>query len=539
MDIFDFDSLAKGKAGPGTVAGATAPGQPQPGDNAPELSVSEVAQAVKRTIETTFYRVRVRGEISRPNYHRSGHLYLTLKDEKAVIDAVCWRGAVSRLSLRAEEGMEVIVTGKLTTFPGGSKYQVVIEQMELAGEGALLKLLEDRRKRLMAEGLFEAERKQPLPFLPRVIGVVTSPTGAVIRDILHRVADRFPRHVLLWPVSVQGERAAPEVAAAIAGFNAIEPGGDVPRPDVLIVGRGGGSLEDLWGFNEEAVVRAVAASRIPVISAVGHETDTTLIDFVADRRAPTPTGAAEMAVPVRADLLLGVEEFGARIGRGLQRKAQQATTELSGLARGLVDPNRVLHERRQALDVLDQRLDRGLQAAIRAQKSQLDTVAAKVRHPRERLQRMGEQALSLSDRLGAAAGQAVRARSQTFAAQRFGDRMQQATARRLDQHQQELSNVQRLLDSFASSRDRLLEQGYVWVSAEGGEVVPRAGSVAHGDRLRLHFIDGPVDVVAGDQGPDGPPSGGQPGKPAPVARPAAGRTKRPPRQDDEDQGSLL
>ena len=271
MDIFDFDSPAEGKAGPGTAAGATAPGQPQPGDNAPELSVSEVAQAVKRTIETTFDRVRVRGEISRPNNQRSGHLNQTLKDEKAVNEAVCWRGAVSKLSLRAEEGMEVIVTGKLTTFPGGSKYQVVIEQMELAGEGALLKLLEDRRKRLMAEGLFEAGRKQPLPFLPRVIGVVTSPTGAVIRDILHRVADRFPRQVILWPVSVQGERAAPDVAAAIAGFNAIEPGGDVPRPDVLIVGRGGGSLEDLWGFNEEAVVRAVAGSRIPVISAVGRD----------------------------------------------------------------------------------------------------------------------------------------------------------------------------------------------------------------------------------------------------------------------------
>ena len=535
MDIFDFDSPAKGKAGPG----ASAPGQPQPGDNAPELSVSEVAQAVKRTIETTFDRVRVRGEISRPNYHRSGHLYLTLKDEKAVIDAVCWRGAVSKLSLRAEEGMEVIVTGKLTTFPGGSKYQVVIEQMELAGEGALLKLLEDRRKRLMAEGLFEAERKQPLPFLPQVIGVVTSPTGAVIRDILHRVADRFPRHVILWPVAVQGEKSAPEVAAAIAGFNAIEPGGDVPRPDVLIVGRGGGSLEDLWGFNEEVVVRAVAASRIPVISAVGHETDTTLIDFVADRRAPTPTGAAEMAVPVRADLRLGVEEFGARIGRGLQRKVQQARTELAGLTRGLVDPNRVLQERRQALDVLDQRLDRGLQAAIQAQKSQLDTVAAKVRHPRERLQRMAEQARSLSDRLGAAAGQTARTRAQTFAAQRFSDRLQQATARRLDQHQQVLSNVQRLLDSFASSRDRLLEQGYVWVSTEDGDVVPRASAVADGDRLRLHFIDGPVEVVAGEKKAS---KGAKPPEAATSSTTAAGRSKRPPRPPrptDEDQGSLL
>lgn len=525
MDIFDFDNPAKGKSVPEAVA----TGKPQPGDNAPELSVSEVAQAVKRTIETTFDRVRVRGEISRPNYHRSGHLYLTLKDEKAVIDAVCWRGAVSKLGLRAEEGMEVIVTGKLTTFPGGSKYQVVIEQMELAGEGALLKLLEDRRKRLMAEGLFEADRKRPLPFLPRVIGVVTSPSGAVIRDILHRVADRFPRHVILWPVAVQGEKAAADIAAAVAGFNAITPNGPVQRPDVLIVGRGGGSLEDLWGFNEEVVVRAVAESTIPVISAVGHETDTTLIDFVADRRAPTPTGAAEMAVPVRTDLLLGIQESSARLGRGLQRKAQQTRTELAGLTRGLVNPNRLLEERRQALDMLDQRLDRGLQAAVRTQKGQLDTLGARVRHPRERLQRMSDLAEGLKERLSTAAGQLNRARSQSFAAQRFSERMQQAARRRIEQQQQALAHVQRLLDSFASSRERLLEQGYVWVSTESGDVVPRAADIAVGDRLQLHFLDGPVDVVAGvKKGPS----------PAPRPKPK-GQHKRYQKPEDEDQGSLL
>ena len=267
--------------------------------NVQELSVSELSRALKRTVEDAYSYVRVRGEISGFKKAGSGHLYMTLKDTDAVIDAVCWRGSASRLMTKPEDGLEVIATGRLTTYPGRSKYQIVIEQMEMAGEGALLKLLEERRKKLADEGLFDESRKQPIPFLPEVIGVVTSPTGAVIRDILHRLSDRFPRHVLLWPVLVQGEGAAAQVAAAIEGFNRIAPGGQVPRPDLLIVARGGGSLEDLWGFNEEIVVRAAAASEIPLISAVGHETDTTLIDFASDRRAPTPTAAAEMAVPVQ------------------------------------------------------------------------------------------------------------------------------------------------------------------------------------------------------------------------------------------------
>ncbi|MHA1568457.1 MAG: exodeoxyribonuclease VII large subunit, partial [Alphaproteobacteria bacterium] len=252
--------------------------------NLAEITVGELTAAIKRTLEGAFGRVRVRGEVSRPNYHSSGHLYLTLKDDSGVIDGVCWRGTVERLGLRIEEGMEVIVTGRVSAYARSSKYQIVIEAVELAGEGALLKLLEDRRRKLAAEGLFDAERKQPIPFLPEIIGVITSPTGAVIRDILHRLADRFPRHVLLWPVVVQGDAAAGEIAAAIDGFARLEPGGPVPRPDLVIVARGGGSLEDLWAFNEEIVVRAVAACPIPLISAVGHETDTTLIDFVADMR---------------------------------------------------------------------------------------------------------------------------------------------------------------------------------------------------------------------------------------------------------------
>ena len=273
------------------------------GDNRPVLSVSELSHSLKRVVEDTFAHVRVRGELSRFTLARSGHMYVTLKDENAVLDGVCWKGTVARLAVHPEEGMEVVVTGRLSTYSGRSSYQIVIEQMEMAGEGALLKLLEDRRKKLLAEGLFDDERKQLLPTLPEVIGVVTSPTGAVIRDILHRLRDRFPRHVLLWPTNVQGDGAAESIAAAIDGFNTLAPGGVVPRPDLLIVARGGGSLEDLWAFNEEVVIRAAAESDIPLISAVGHETDTTLIDFASDQRAPTPTAAAEMAVPVRRDLL--------------------------------------------------------------------------------------------------------------------------------------------------------------------------------------------------------------------------------------------
>lgn len=266
--------------------------------NLPVLTVSELSFALKRTVEEAFGRVRVRGEISSFKRAASGHLYFSLKDADALIDAVVWRGTAGGFALRPEDGMEVIATGRLTTYPGRSRYQIVIESLELAGQGALLKLIEERRKKLEAEGLFDPARKRPLPYLPEVIGVVTSPTGAVIRDILHRLADRFPRHVLIWPVLVQGEGAAQQIAAAIAGFNRLAPGGAVPRPDLLIVARGGGSLEDLMAFNEEIVVRAAAASEIPLIAAVGHETDTTLIDFAADRRAPTPTAAAEMGKSV-------------------------------------------------------------------------------------------------------------------------------------------------------------------------------------------------------------------------------------------------
>src|SRR5215470_16659339 len=301
--------------------------------NLPAFTVSEISRAVKRSLESNFERVRVRGEVSKPNYHGSGHLYFSLKDENAAIDAVCWRSCLARLRLKVEHGMEVVVVGRISSYPGSSKYQIVIETLELAGEGALLKLLEERRKRLAAEGLFDAARKKPLPFLPDVIGVITSPTGAVIRDILHRLADRMPRRVLLWPVVVQGDGAATQIAVAIRGFNALPPGARVPRPDLLIVARGGGSLEDLMPFNDEEVVRAVAASRIPLIAAVGHETDTTLIDFAADRRAPTPTAAAEMAVPVRAELLEILLDHDRRLVGTASRLLEDRRMRLEGLFR--------------------------------------------------------------------------------------------------------------------------------------------------------------------------------------------------------------
>ena len=276
---------------------------PAPQGNQPEFTVSELSGAVKRVIEGEFGLVRVRGEVGRVSRPASGHVYFDLKDDRAVLAAIAWKGQAARMRGMLEEGMEVVATGRLTTFPGQSKYQIIVEEVAPAGAGALMAMLEKRRAQLQAEGLFDPARKKPIPYLPRVIGVITSPSGAVIRDILHRLRDRFPRPVLIWPVAVQGANCAPEVAAAIRGFNALPEGGPIPRPDVLIVARGGGSIEDLWGFNEEIVVRAAADSRIPLISAVGHETDTTLIDYAADLRAPTPTAAAELAVPVRLDLI--------------------------------------------------------------------------------------------------------------------------------------------------------------------------------------------------------------------------------------------
>ncbi len=377
----------------------------EPQSNVAEFSVSEISAALKRTVEETFGHVRVRGEIS--GYrgpHSSGHAYFALKDDRARLEAVIWRTTFARLRFRPEEGMEVIAIGKLTTFPGSSKYQIVIEALEPAGIGALMALLDERRRRLAAEGLFDEARKRPIPYLPRVIGVVTSPTGAVIRDILHRLSDRFPVRVLVWPVRVQGETSAAEVAAAIAGFNALPEGGPIPRPDVLIVARGGGSLEDLWGFNEEVVVRAAAASDIPLISAVGHETDTTLIDFASDLRAPTPTGAAEMAVPVRADLLAAVATLGARLEGAAFRQLETRRRELRTATRGLPRLDDLLAVPRRSFDELAARLSRSLHANTLAHRARLGRSAAQLTPATlsRRLERAADRLSSLAQRQGRA-----------------------------------------------------------------------------------------------------------------------------------------
>ncbi|MBU0826073.1 MAG: exodeoxyribonuclease VII large subunit, partial [Alphaproteobacteria bacterium] len=350
-----------------------------PGDNVPPLSVSQLSAAIKRTVEDGFARVRVRGELSGAKRAASGHFYAALKDDNALIDMVMWKGQAARLAFRPEDGIEVIATGKLTTYPGRSKYQLVVDTLEVAGEGALMLLFEKLKARLGAEGLFDVERKQELPRLPRIIGVVTSPTGAVIRDILHRLADRFPTHVIVWPVLVQGDGAAAQVAHAIRGFDAIEPGGAVPRPDLVIVARGGGSIEDLWAFNEEVVVRAIADCRIPTISAVGHETDTTLADYAADRRAPTPTAAAEMAVPVRAELQELLATWNGRMIGAANRQQGLWAERLTALARHLPRREALYAPQRQRLDDSGDRLDRSQRQRLAVIAERLATRGASLR----------------------------------------------------------------------------------------------------------------------------------------------------------------
>jgi exodeoxyribonuclease VII large subunit len=437
--------------------------------NAAEFSVFEISVALKRVVEDSFGNVRVRGEISGyRGVHTSGHAYFSLKDDRARIEAVVWRGSFSKLKFRPEEGMEVIATGKLTTFPGSSKYQIVIEQMEPAGAGALMALLEERKRRLAAEGLFDEGRKQLLPYLPRVIGVVTSPTGAVIRDIIHRIADRFPLHVLVWPVKVQGDGSGDEVAAAVRGFNAFE---GTMRPDVLIVARGGGSLEDLWGFNDEAVVRAVAASEIPVISAVGHETDWTLIDLAADMRAPTPTGAAEMAVPVKAELVAALAALSARLGGGLSRDLERKRQAVRAASRALPGLDALLALPRRHFDELTTRLARGLATGIERKRIRfVDGLAARLRP--ESLTR----ALEMRQRQFAQVGE------RNFRAFQLG-----VTTRR-----GRLDAAWRLAGSF--SHQNVLERGFALVRDAEGKPVKRRALVEAGAALEIEFADGRVGV---------------------------------------------
>jgi len=449
--------------------------EPDARPNIAEYSVSELSLALKRTVEAAFGQVRVRGEISGFKRATSGHCYFKLKDEKAVLDAICWRG--TKLDLSPEDGLEVICKGRITTYPGRSNYQIVIEEMELAGEGALLKLLEARRKKLDGEGLFAAERKKPLPYLPERIGVVTSPTGAVIRDILHRLDDRFPRHVLLWPVLVQGKGAAAAIAAAIEGFNRLEKDGPIPRPDVLIVARGGGSLEDLWAFNEENVVRAAAASKIPLISAIGHETDTTLIDFAADRRAPTPTAAAEMAVPVRAELLEDVLDHSRRLVGTMTRFLDGRRLQVTALTRGLLDPKALLEMATQRLDEWTDRLEGTMTRFLDGRCLQVTALARGLLDPKALLematQRLNERA----------------------------NRMETAIAQALETHRRHLTGTGRLLESLSYAR--VLDRGFALVRDRKGEPVTSVRATKPGMAVGIHFHDGHIGAVIDGNAIDG------------------------------------
>ena len=398
----------------------------EPRLNLPELSVSELSAALKRTIEDAYGYVRVRGELGKVSYHSNGHVYFDLKDERACIAGVIWRSAAARIKLKLEAGLEVVISGRVTTYPGRSQYQIIVETLEPAGLGALMALLEERKRRLTAEGLFDEARKQLLPHLPAVIGVITSPTGAVIRDILHRLADRFPRHVLVWPVRVQGDGSAGDVAAAIAGFNALPEWGAIPRPDLLIVARGGGSLEDLWSFNEEIVVRAAAASLIPLISAVGHETDVTLIDFAADRRAPTPTAAAEMAVPVRAELTLDLESLERRALAGWLRTQEARRASVRSAARALPSADEVLALPRQRLDHAAAGLGRALRANAHIHRVSLSRIGGRLSAHllRSQVERRRERYGALALRLRASATANIAAHRMRLA--RDGERVARA-----------------------------------------------------------------------------------------------------------------
>ncbi len=491
-------------------------GTPAPQGNQPEYTVSELSGAVKRVIEGEFGLVRVRGEVGRVSRPASGHLYFDLKDDRSVIAAISWKGQAARMQVRPEEGMEVVATGRMTTFPGQSKYQLIVDDVAPAGAGALMAMLEKRRAALAAEGLFDAGRKRAIPYLPSVIGVVTSPSGAVIRDILHRLRDRYPRHVLIWPVAVQGQACAPEVAAAIRGFNAIQPGGPVPRPDVIIVARGGGSLEDLWGFNEEIVVRAAAESDIPLISAVGHETDTTLIDYASDLRAPTPTAAAELAVPVRLELVATLEALGARLTRGVVQGVTARGQRLRDLSRALPRLEAVLTTPRQRLDGAVTRLSSGLgllvakkrgaydrlagrmqpavlQGALRRQRDLLEAREARMaRAVAARLERRGERLADLAARLAPAL-----ARMLGDAARRTGegrarlalltDRLEAAPEARFRRLQDRLEALDRTRTTLGYSET--LKRGYAVVRGDGAVVTTKAGA-ERAAALEIEFQDG-------------------------------------------------
>jgi exodeoxyribonuclease VII large subunit len=501
--------------------------------NIVEFTVSELSAALKRTVEDAYGYVRVRGEISGyKGPHSSGHCYFALKDDRAKIDGVIWKMTFARMRMKPEEGMEVIVTGRLTTYPNRSSYQIIVETLEPAGVGALMALLEERKRKLAAEGLFDEARKQLLPFLPEAIGVITSPTGAVIRDILHRLADRFPRHVLVWPVKVQGEGSAEQVAAAIRGFNALPETGRIRRPDLLIVARGGGSLEDLWSFNEEIVVRAAAESMIPLISAVGHETDVTLIDFASDKRAPTPTAAAEMAVPVRAELIAELMSKARRALSCWQRGQDHRRTELRAAARALPSAENLLAIPRQRLDACAERLPRALRANAQIHHTQFSRVAGRLAPQllRSNVERRRLRLDACTQRLGSAV-KTYRLTHLTRIA-RAGDRVTALAERSdravwtlLDNRAARIERAGQLLAAF--SYRGVLSRGFALVRDGTGQPLRTAAAVQPGTPLDIELSDGRVGATAQ-------------GVSKRIESPPFARTRRPRRGGgNEGQGSLF
>ncbi|HTK36643.1 MAG TPA: exodeoxyribonuclease VII large subunit [Caulobacteraceae bacterium] len=483
----------------------------QAGGNARPYSVSELAFALKRTLEEAYGFVRLRGEISKVTRHGNGHIYLDLKDENACIAGVVWKGSVRGLKAQPEQGLEVVVTGRITTFAPRSSYQLIIETMEHAGVGALLAQLERLKARLQAEGLFEPGRKKPLPAMPRVVGVVTSPTGAVIRDILHRIRDRWPVHVVVWPVVVQGPDAAAQVAAAVRGFNAMVPGGPVPRPDVLIVARGGGSVEDLWPFNDEALARAVFESVIPLISAVGHETDTTLIDFVSDRRAPTPTAAAEIATPVLADLRAAILEFERRMTRCTEYALESRRQRLAGAR--LPRPADLLGPAAQRFDLAAGRLAAGLERNVAVHERELARTSGRLgpallaRPQRIKAERLAE----LSNRLGTAAVRAAERAEGRARLPELGRRMHESLVRRIARDADRLVRLEQLRLSLDPNRP--LSLGFARVHHADGTLARRGVDLQAGEEIRLVFADrdrrAVVEGAARPKGGKPPPASDQ------------------------------
>ncbi len=486
--------------------------------NVPEMSVSELSNRLKRTVEDAYSYVRVRGELGRVTRAKSGHLYVDLKDDKAVLNTIMWSGQVAKLPFKPEEGLEVIAEGKLSTYPGRSNYQMIADSMRPAGVGALMQLLEERKKKFAAEGLFDPEHKKELPFLPLVIGVVTSPTGAVIRDILHRVQERFPTHIYVWPALVQGEHAAEQVSAGIRGFNAISPlARKFTRPDLIIVARGGGSVEDLWPFNDELIVRAVFESEIPVISAVGHETDTTLIDFVSDRRAPTPTGAAEIALPVRSELMTRVETLGLRARRGLQRGLDRQKVELRAVAGRMPRAESLVQGPRQRLDYVGEKLDLSLKSVVDRLRRRLDRAAAGLQPmmlQREVVRRRtavntlymrasfalrrdaGDRSKNLLSLYGRFLARDPRhtLNKRLDLVEKTFERATTAMRRVIHKKYENFETITRLLSTV--SHENVLARGFVLVQRMNGELVRHASDVGGGERLRLQFIDDEVRVTS-------------------------------------------